>query len=147
MLTKKISELDVIEFLTERREKLAIELQSIETTIAGLKSQNEAQAGIDLGQFDKQPAAVTKNGKTPAPKPDLPTEYRATDSIDRRILFVLSTLDAANRDEILEEIKNKYEPEADFEKLNANIKVRLSHLLKKGVIKGKRRGRLYTYSL
>lgn len=149
----KISELDVIEFLTERREKLAAELRSIDTTIAGLKSETDMTVGpgFDVDK-SKRLQSRTDSGKAEREmnrqlKINVPSEYNVSDSVDKRILFVIKTLGKGNRDEILDEIKTKYEPNGNFERLEANVKVRLSFLLKQGAIKGEKKGRFYQYSL
>jgi len=153
MLDMKISELDVIEFLTERREKLAAELRSIDTTIAGLKSETDMTVGpgFDVDK-SKRLQSRTDSGKAEREmnrqlKINVPSEYNVSDSVDKRILFVIKTLGKGNRDEILDEIKTKYEPNGNFERLEANVKVRLSFLLKQGAIKGEKKGRFYQYSL
>ncbi|WP_188752567.1 hypothetical protein [Parapedobacter defluvii] len=149
----KISELDVIEFLTERREKLAAELRSIDTTIAGLKSETDMTVGPGFdADKSKRLQSRTDSGKAEREmnrqlKINVPSEYNVSDSVDKRILFVIKTLGKGNRDEILDEIKTKYEPNGNFERLEANVKVRLSFLLKQGAIKGEKKGRFYQYSL
>lgn len=153
MADKKISELDVIEFLTERKERLVAELKSIENTITGLKSGLDPliQPNFHRGNrssVEKQIKTIrTAVGNIESPKVEVPSEYNVSDSVDKRILFVVKTLRKANRDEILKQIKTKYEPDGDFEKLEANVKVRLSFLLKNGILKGEKKGRLYNYSL
>lgn len=149
MSDKKISEGDVIDFLVERRNRLVVELESIDTTIAGLNSQLDTIGGV--GPALKRPISnprKTENKKdNERRKIELPTEYKSSDSIDKRVLFVLSELGKASRDEILDHMMTKYEPDADYEKIKASAKVRLSQLLKGGQIKGKRKGRWYEYSL
>ena len=151
MSGKRVSENDVIKFLSERREKLAAELKSIDTTIAGLRSSVDTLEDYGVAaQWQEQSHSVseeTKPAVAKVSKVEIPSKYNVSDSIDKRILFVISDLGNANRDEILKEITQKYEPDGDDAKITANVKVRLSYLLKHGVIKGKRNGRFYRYSL
>ena len=152
MPDKKISDLDVIEFLVERREKLATELKSIEATIAGLKSETtfENRAVINENKPHKLQESPTRNSRFTANAQKsirIPEAYNPSDSLDKRLLFVIQAIGRGNRDDILDAIKTKYEPDANFDRLEANVKVRLSFLLKSGLIHGERKGRFYQYSM
>jgi len=141
-MKENITEKQIIEFLKQKRLTLLEELHKTDTALRAL--------GIEE---DIYPSSIeylmhtTGSGK----KPNLPplskiTEYKVDLKLDEKIAFALTHLKFGTKKEITEYLIQT-DPAIDPKKLENNIAVRLSSLLKDNQIDGNKKGRTYSYHL
>jgi hypothetical protein len=125
-MTNEVTENDVLNLLINRVNTLKLKLKRAEEALAVFK-------GVEN---------IKEENEKTAP----PLTYSSKYTWNKKILFVLSKIDSAYTVEIIKEIQ-LLEPKKDFKKLANLISVKLSTLLKKGIVKAERDGRRFKYKL
>ncbi|UCS92395.1 hypothetical protein KZP23_17060 [Echinicola marina] len=138
MKEERITDRQILKHLNSKRNSLLSELSKIDLAIQALGGKIFGNATDEKQTLNR---SVKSQGKLVPPE-----KYSKGDTIDNKIAFALSQLKEADKSTIITEILRQ-EPSQDTKKLEGNIAVRLSYLLKKEMIKGKKTGRIYLYSL
>lgn len=143
----------IIETLEKRRQLFLAEAAKLEQIMDVIRSSGNLldTLGQPVGQEKSRKSSTKKAAeKTPAELPEKrlrPTnEFNAAGKLDDKIAYALTVKNGALKDEIIEVIMSQ-SPEQDLTKLRNALGVRLSYLLKKGYIAGRKRGRSYKYKL
>jgi len=126
-----ITEKQIVDFLRQKRANL---LEELEKTELALKA---------LGE-DPHPTAPESKEST-QPLQGI-AEYDANLKLDQKIAFALYHLKVATKSDIVNFLATT-DPELDVQKLENNLAVRLSHLIKENLIEGNKVGRTYNYHL
>lgn len=115
-----------------------MELRKIELAIEAI------EGGVNVGgpSLRRAGSHVSPSREKLAEKED----FDRNDKVDLKIAYALTKLKEADKMQIVGEIMEQ-EPDQDSHKLEGNVAVRLSHLLKNGMIMARRSGRSYIYSL
>lgn len=137
---QNINEQQVIEFLRARQQLLKDELRKIENTINVIESSNVVLSGIAPTK------RVAKDGQPATKKLEPTKEFKPHGRFDERISYALTKVKAGYKEDILEVLLEE-QPEEDIVKLQNALGVRLSYLLKNGLIAGEKHGRKFFYSL
>jgi len=141
-MKENITEKQIIEFLKQKRISLIEELHKTDTALRAL--------GIEEDLFTVSPDFYQQNSRTRI-KTNLPTLSKITDyktdlKLDEKIAFALTHLKYGTKKEITEYLIQT-DSTLDPIKLENNIAVRLSSLLKDNQIDGNKKGRTYSYHL
>ena len=137
---QNINEKQVIEFLKERQQLLKDELKKIENTINVIESSNVILSGSTPSR--KAPKEVTASTRKLEPI----HEFKPHGRFDERIGYALTKLKSGYKEDILEVLLEE-QPDTDILKLQNALGVRLSYLLKNGLIEGEKHGRKFKYTL
>jgi len=142
-MTGQIGEQQVIHYLKQMRVALLKEIKSIDQTIKGITDTHLNQR---WPLVDQQP--IYRDTRTHVSKKKLsPTEkFDPTAKLDCKISFALTNVGQGFKEDILD-ILQKAQPNLDAYKLKKVLAVRLSYLLKNGLIDGRKIGRRYEYAL
>jgi hypothetical protein len=125
LMVADVSEKDVLELLESRVITLKSELKRAEEALTALQG---------------KPASGNAKRSEPPPVYDIHYKW------DKKILYVLSKTGPAYKEDIVKEV-SKLESKPDSDKLINLIGVKLSTLLKQGVINARREGRKFKYQL
>jgi len=141
-MKENITEKQIVEFLKQKRINLIEELHKTETALKAL--------GIDKELFLSspdyyQPAIRSRNISNLPPLGKI-TDYNADLKLDEKIAFALTHLKYGTKKEITEYLIQT-DSTLNPKKLENNIAVRLSSLLKDNQIDGNKKGRTYSYHL
>lgn len=141
-MKENITEKQIIEFLKQKRLTLLEELHKTDTALKAL--------GIEEELFPPSMEYLLHNTGT-GKKSLLPAlskiaDYKPDLKLDDKIAFALTHLKYGTKKEITEYLLET-DPTLDPKKLENNIAVRLSSLLKDNQIDGNKKGRTYSYHL
>ena len=128
-MQEEISEKELLELLEGRIMALKSKLKRAEEALIAFKGKS-----------------ITGNTEKGNKKVEPPSLYDISYKWDKKLLFVLSKKGAAYKDDIVKEI-SRLEPKANLDKLINLIGVKLSALLKQGIIKAEREGRRFKYQI
>lgn len=133
-----ISEIEVIEFLKQRKSLLIKEIENIDNMIFSLSGNTEINEVIYKQRPD---SAQPTRSRIPVPE-----SYNSNLKIDEKIVFAISKLNSADRNEIIDWLLEA-EPNAEEQKLRQNITTRLSVLRKNKQIGSQKVGPRFKYQL
>jgi len=141
-MKENITEKQIIEFLKQKRLGLLEELHKTDTALRAL--------GIGEEIYPPSMEYLLHNTGT-GKKPNFPplskiTDYKADLKLDEKIAFALTHLKYGTKKEIAEYLLQT-DPSIDPKKLENNLAVRLSSLLKDNQLDGNKKGRTYSYHL
>lgn len=141
-MKENITEKQIVEFLKQKRVSLIEELHKTETALKALGIEEE------LFPFapDYNPPNLRTRNKSNLPPLSRIKEYKADLKLDEKIAFALTHLKFGTKKEITEFLIET-DSSLDPKKLENNIAVRLSSLLKDNQIDGNKKGRTYSYHL
>jgi len=140
-MKENITEKQIIEFLKQKRISLIEELHKTETALRALGVDDEHSKYTQDNFLYSQP-----RNKTNLPPLNKISEYKADLKLDEKIAFALTHLKYGTKKEIAEFLLHT-DSTLDVKKLENNIAVRLSSLLKENQIDGNKKGRTYSYHL
>jgi len=137
-----ITEKQIIEFLKQKRISLLEELHKTDTALRAL--------GIEEQNFSDSIEHLRINSGHPKRSHLSPLskiqDYKTDLKLDEKIAFALTHLKYGTKKEIIDYLLQT-DPELDPKKLENNLAVRLSSLLKDNQIDGNKKGRTYSYHL
>jgi len=141
-MKENITEKQIIEFLKQKRISLLEELHKTDTALRAL--------GIDEQIFSDSIEHLRIN-TGPVTRSHMPPlnkilDYKSDLKLDEKIAFALTHLKYGTKKEITDYLIQT-DPKLDPKKLENNIAVRLSSLLKDHQIDGNKKGRTYSYHL
>jgi len=142
-MTGQISEQQVIHYLKQMRSTLLKEIKSIDQIIEGMTDMHHRNRWSfpNQQQIDQATQAhISKKKLSPTEK------FDPAAKLDCKISFALTNVGQGFKEDILD-ILQKAQPNLDAYKLKKVLAVRLSYLLKNGLIDGRKIGRRYEYAL
>ncbi|GAA4795794.1 hypothetical protein GCM10023231_25270 [Olivibacter ginsenosidimutans] len=143
-MTNQIKEQQVIEYLKGMRNSLLEEIKSIDKTIEGIKA-NRGSSDATLSNLSY--GLTAEDEKRFAKKKLASVEkFHPQSKLDQKISYALTNVGQGFKEDILD-VLHREQPDLDIHKLEKVLAVRLSYLLKSGLIAGKKIGRRYEYSL
>lgn len=143
-MANQVNERQVIDYLKKKRFSLITEIKSIDKIIDSI---------IGANDFSNKTLQNLQNGLTDrdlerfAKKKLIPVEkFHPQSKLDQKISYALTNVGQGFKEDILDVLHQK-QPDLDVYKLEKVLAVRLSYLLKNGLIQGKKIGRRYEYAL
>ncbi|KEO71706.1 hypothetical protein [Anditalea andensis] len=136
MKDQPVIEDQILELMHERLKDLMGKVKSLQVAIAAMEQTRNGSPSFN--------GTHIPDSQTPKLQPI--STYNSDMKLDEKIAYALSKLDKATKKEIVGKIVEA-EPETNIDKLDSNIAVRLSFLLKEQQISGIKQGRVYHYSL
>lgn len=135
----EITELEVVNFLTKRKDSLLKEINSIDDIISSITQRDTISTKKKHVDFGRAKDTHTK-------KIEVPDTYKPDLKIDEKILYAVKKLKNPDREEIIAFLL-KEDPLLDQNKTSRNIITRLSILRKENYLSAKKDGRRYRYAL
>lgn len=135
----EITELEVVNFLTKRKDSLLKEINSINDIISSITQKDSVSTKKKQDNFNHIKDSRKK-------RIDIPDAYSPELKIDEKILYAVKKLKKPNREEIIAYLL-KEDPLLDQNKTSRNIITRLSILRKENYLTAKKDGRRYRYTI
>jgi len=143
-MTNQVNERQVIDYLKKMRISLIEEIKSIDKIIDGMIGNNgfssKTLQNLQNGLTEEDLARFTKKKLIPVEK------FHPQSKLDQKISYALTNVGQGFKEDILD-VLHRQQPDLDAHKLEKVLAVRLSYLLKNGLIEGKKIGRRYEYAL
>lgn len=138
----------VTTYLSNRKRQLEETIRHIEKTIASLSKSPFKQTQVQLSSdTEVQKKAGRPSGRRKGPlKLKTEEKFNPHSKLDRKIAYVITRFGSGFKDDIVAEL-HALQPELDAHKLEKQLAVRLSYLLKIEAIQGNKISRRYRYSL
>jgi len=143
----QISSKHVIAYLNNRKRELEEKIHHIDNTIS-LLSDLRLQQSFISGKLDIDEQRISHSRQLGKPSLELKIEktFDPDFKLDRKIAYVLTSIESGFKNDIVAGL-HALQPELNIHKLEKQLAVRLSYLLKIGAIKGDKISRSYRYSL